>query len=169
MSNTINVANRRQAVLFHSELQGQISDGMWENTRPYGHYKCWCNAKAVVDPTNVGRDFYAEKDNYMLNGSELLDIVGERMMVAVRIEETYGQKGLKAFVGLFCSNGTFMGMPSYDGEYWAAKRVEITEMLAELHTTMEEISVVGQDTLVYNRKMLNADLRELRKIFKTQR
>lgn len=73
--------NEIQAKLWE-ELDGQISDGMWENTRPYNHWKPWCNAEVLVDPKNVGRNFYADKDNYDFNNSQLLSIVGDRMLAS---------------------------------------------------------------------------------------
>ncbi len=30
---------RTQAALYKAELQGQISDGMWENSIPHNHYR----------------------------------------------------------------------------------------------------------------------------------
>lgn len=80
---TLTVRNEAQRILFTEELAGQISDGMWENTRPNDHWEVWCRAEVVVGP-NVGRDFYARKDNYNLNSSALLDCVGDRMLESVQ-------------------------------------------------------------------------------------
>ena len=79
----LTVRNQAQKILFDEEMSGQISDGMWENTRPYDHWEPWCAAEVVVGE-NVGRNFYAKKDNYNLNNKELLDIVGDRMLEAVQ-------------------------------------------------------------------------------------
>jgi hypothetical protein len=81
---TLNVRNIAQKMLFDGELSGQISDGMWENSGPHGHWIPWCNAEIVVDPTNIGRDFYARKDNYNLNGKLLMEYVGDRMVEHVQ-------------------------------------------------------------------------------------
>lgn len=78
------VRNQAQKILFDEEMSGQISDGAWENTAPYDHWEVWCSAEVVVDPDNVGRNFYAKKDNYNLNRKDLLDIVGDRMLESVR-------------------------------------------------------------------------------------
>lgn len=79
----LNLANERQRIIFEFEMQGQISDGMWENTRPYDHYKPWSNCEVKVDPNNLGRNFYAPKDNYNFASSELLKAVGERIALKV--------------------------------------------------------------------------------------
>lgn len=63
MKNILNVRNIEQAAAF-LELDGQLSDGMWENTKPYDHWKPWCDAAVVIEPNNVGRNFFAPKDNY---------------------------------------------------------------------------------------------------------
>ena len=38
----------------------------------------------MVDPENVGRDFYALRDGYCFTEKVLLSIVGERMLESVR-------------------------------------------------------------------------------------
>src|SRR6266487_2282190 len=82
--NRLYVRTLAQKILWDEELAGQISDGMWENTKPHNHWEPWCDATAVVAPGNVGRTFYADKDNYQLNSKDLLSIVGDRMLGAVR-------------------------------------------------------------------------------------
>jgi len=84
--------NAVQVALF-TELDGQLSDGMWENTRPYDHYKPWCEAETTTtdqyalknDGSKVlGRNFWAPKDNYNFNSSFLLECVGDRMLKLCR-------------------------------------------------------------------------------------
>ena len=86
---TLAVRNIEQQALF-LELDGQLSDGFWENAKPYDHYKPWCEAKVVVDPTNVGRNFWAQKKNYNFSAKALLDVVGLRMLATVRIARAFG-------------------------------------------------------------------------------
>ena len=85
--NTINFRNNIQAALFNVELSGQISDGMWENTRPHRHFEPWCRAEVNVNPDNVGVNFYAPKNNYNFSSKELLSIVGDRMIWAANLAE----------------------------------------------------------------------------------
>lgn len=35
--------------LFDNEITGQLSDGAWENTVPYEHWRFWCNLKTEVN------------------------------------------------------------------------------------------------------------------------
>lgn len=82
----LRVRTQAQKWLLENELKGQISDGMWENASPNDHWKVWSQAKVVVDPKNVGRNFSARKDNYSLNSKSLLEVVGERMKDEVKKE-----------------------------------------------------------------------------------
>lgn len=84
----LNVRNRAQQVLFEKELKGQISDGMWENTRPDDHWQVWSGAtiRVAESAETLGRNFYAQKDNYNFTSRDLLDVVGDRMIEYVRTE-----------------------------------------------------------------------------------
>jgi hypothetical protein len=97
----LRVRNVRQKILFDEEISGQISDGMWENSRPFDHWKPWCDADVVVaEDGNVGRTFWASRDNYLITSKELLDIVGSRMVGYVRdasTRESVQTKGLPEF------------------------------------------------------------------------
>lgn len=74
---TIAFSTDIQAKIFEEEIKGQISDGLWENT--YGSdWQTWCRATPVVNPANVGRDFFARKDNFRLTA--LVPFIGERMV-----------------------------------------------------------------------------------------
>ena len=77
---TLYVSNEFQKTLFQDELCGQISDGAWENTKPYNHWIIWGQCEVIVRPEKVGRDFYAVKDNYNFNSAFLLECVGDRML-----------------------------------------------------------------------------------------
>lgn len=72
------VRNEAQKALFEQELSGQISDGAWENL-PGNHWEQWSGVTVEVGE-NVGRNFYATKDNYNFTRKDLLDIVGDRML-----------------------------------------------------------------------------------------
>lgn len=95
---TIRVANQAQKWLLKDELQGQISDGKWENSGPSDHWQDWSGARVVVDPKNLGRNFSPVKDNYQLNAKDLLDVVGDRMVenVSERTGEPYSAKQMNA-------------------------------------------------------------------------
>lgn len=86
---TIAFATAAQLLLWTSELRGQISDGHWENSRPHDHFRPWCDAKVIVDPQNLGRDFYAPKENYNFTSPDLLtnEVVEGRMRYRLALLE----------------------------------------------------------------------------------
>lgn len=99
MTGTLRVRNIAQKILFTQELSGQLSDGHWENSSPRDHWQPWCSAKVVVDPTHPGRDFYARRDTYDFAAKQLLDVVADRMIEAVRLatgDASYDLKALRA-------------------------------------------------------------------------
>ena len=82
--------------LWHGELQGQFSDGMWENAAPHDHWKFWCGLTAVVvngDPRVVTTHSYeCKKAGY--NIASLYPIVGERMLAYGRMGRAMELSGL---------------------------------------------------------------------------
>lgn len=94
MTNTLAVRNEAQRILFEEELKGQLSDGRWENSSPRDHWVPWCDATVVVDPENVGRDFWVQRDGYNFGEKALLEIIGDRMLgyvQAVQPDYTWNQ------------------------------------------------------------------------------
>lgn len=96
---TLRVRNLAQKILWDDELCGQISDGRWENSSPRDHWEPWGRCEVVIDPDNVGRDFYARRDGYCFTEKELLSIIGERMLESVREatgDASYSEKQMLA-------------------------------------------------------------------------
>lgn len=81
---TIAFRNNYQVALFEGELQGQITDGFWENSTPSQDIQYWATAIAIADPINLGRDFPLRKDGFAFTSAELQSYVGERMLADVR-------------------------------------------------------------------------------------
>ena len=79
--------------LWEYELKGQFSDGMWENSRPYEHWKFWCALDAVVGPvdkvTKYPYPWYCRKYSYGLNS--LLPIIGDRMLKIGQLASVGGE------------------------------------------------------------------------------
>ena len=50
MANILQFSNLRSALLYAFELEGQISDGKYENSRPYDHWRWVCDTKIQVVP-----------------------------------------------------------------------------------------------------------------------
>jgi hypothetical protein len=70
-----------QAALYNEELAGQVSDGMWENSRPYGHWRYMSSAEGVVMPGVAPGPFgFRPKRKYNFNHSLLVEVVGDRML-----------------------------------------------------------------------------------------
>lgn len=80
------VANEAQRVILVHEMMGQLSDGYWENTSPYKHWRVWVDAKVEVSRDGqVGRDQgWVRKDNYNFAAKELLEVVGDRIITKVK-------------------------------------------------------------------------------------
>ena len=65
-ANVIRVRIPAQKALVQEHILSQIREGSLSNARPGGHQKDWVDAKVIVDPTNVGRNFVPMKANYQL-------------------------------------------------------------------------------------------------------
>lgn len=88
---TITFTSPSAAAIFDEELTGQFSDGMWENSRPYDHWKFWCNLKVAVGTENkVTTDcaWKCGKKNY--NISSLFPIIGDRMLKIGKMAKACG-------------------------------------------------------------------------------
>jgi hypothetical protein len=83
---TITFPNSSCVALWKYELLGQMSDGMWENSRPCEHWKFWSDldvqigAECRVVCTN---SYACRKTAY--NFAALYNIVGERMLAIGRM------------------------------------------------------------------------------------
>ena len=45
---TIFLPSKTAVALWRGEISGQISDGMWENSRPFDHWRFWCCSITVL-------------------------------------------------------------------------------------------------------------------------
>lgn len=75
--------NLEQLTMWENEISGQLSDGHWENARPYDHWRSWHDCFWSIDPQNPGRDFYPIRERYNLKSADLLEVVGDRMRYAL--------------------------------------------------------------------------------------
>lgn len=58
MSNRLHFTTVAAALLYNWELSGQISDGKYENSRPYDHWKWITDCDVLIDPNGLN---YAER------------------------------------------------------------------------------------------------------------
>src|SRR5574343_1017916 len=103
--NTIKLATKDQVVLMVCELQGQISDGYWENARPHNHYKGVSGAKVEVANTidEVGLNFYPQR-KYNFAAPMLLECVGDRMLQYVKFARKYPTLSMKYMSYVDCGD-----------------------------------------------------------------
>jgi len=161
---TLTFRTVEQAALFQVELKGQLSDGHWENSRPWDHWRPWCDAQILVG-SPVGRNFGALKDNYDFTSKVLLDVVGNRMQSIVKLARKYGvddARFLEEFV--LDLEGDFRGVSDWmlkdakerpDGHYARGLRA-----LEEEFDLDEVRSIVEADT--YSMRELRQDLQEMK-------
>jgi len=161
---TLTVRNIEQAGAW-LELDGQISDGHWENARPGNHWTPWCSATVVVAKPGgaVGRDFYARRSTYNFTDKRLLDVVGLRMLGIVRIARSCGIDVAQALEhDVDCEDGRidWNGSEGYTGAYWDQKRVT---MAAMDHVAID----AALDDESYTMTDLRRDLKDLKEIIRS--
>lgn len=172
-SGTLAVRNAAQRALFEHELKGQLSDGNWENAKPYDHWEPWCAADVVVDPDNLGRDFYAQRSSYDFGGKRLLSVVGDRMLRYARFALAYGDLSYEENDALdFISTLDLNAGPRGWGE-WKTSRVRealpIAERVRARAGTDRRVREVAADAGLYDEKRMRKDLRDLQRIIKMWR
>lgn len=84
---TMGLSSITAVALWECEIQGQLSDGMWENTRPFDHWKFWCHTDAVLAFADrmilMPEGVHCMKNSYNLNG--LREYVEPRMLAIGRM------------------------------------------------------------------------------------
>ena len=176
---TLAFRTKSQVILWKHEILGQLSDGHWENfrVRRYGrqHWQFWTDedVQTIERPEGpVGRDFHADYDGYNLTSKDLLEAVGKRMVVLVRLGLTFGEENARLLEHLCDLDGGWAGMPTYEGQYWDDLRAQIGKWMANNKQSLEAVErAVRFDAYAakpYDRKALLADLREMKKTIKTR-
>lgn len=175
--NTIRVENFEQKALLDLELTGQISDGHWENAKPFDHWMPWCHLDTIVDPSNTGIDFWPKR-SYDFAAYDLLKVVRTRMILYVRLARHFGIELAKDLEKCFETiDENCNAMPSIEllkecPDY----AEEITKQIFETRRKeLEDIaafpiksSSTAPFSYVYTLKMLNKDLAALSRIAKTR-
>lgn len=160
---TITFRNDAQAVLWEHEITGQLSDGHWENSRPHDHWMCWCDAEVKVssESTQLGRDFTARREKYNLASSELLEIVGKRMINYVRLSKHFGPTNVSLLTSTLDIDGNFRGAPTYKGEHYDKIREELKSF------DLEEVRRVIEDESLFSWIDLIRELNDMKRIMRT--
>ena len=172
--NTLTVSNMAQKVIFSCEMQGQISDGMWENASPDGHWIKWTELDpqdVLIDHNNIGRNFYAVKDNYNFANKELLDIVADRIILKINLLEVLGEPMRDIL------ENNHWAIPDNESDYArvlfnAAAGDEYYEQKKEALDAIGLTPKIFADAVrngTYTRRDLNRDCRALRVAVRTYR
>lgn len=80
----IQVSNKPQQWLWECELTGQMSDGMWENSSPFDHYKAM-SVPAVIGEPGLVNVYPRRTYGYR----KLVSVVGERMINLGKLAKAY--------------------------------------------------------------------------------
>jgi hypothetical protein len=88
MDDTIYFSTASAAALWIWEITGQLSDGMWENTMPYDHWRPWCALKVRLGNSRYKTNWHIAKDGYALGS--LKRYVGDRMRAYGRFGKAVG-------------------------------------------------------------------------------
>lgn len=166
------VRNLEQAAAM-MELDGQISDGMWENARPLEHWHPWCDATVVVaeGDQKLGRTFNARKDNYNLTSPELMKYVGLRMLGTIRIARRFGLAVAQKLEFLTDTDGKVGVFETWNEQNLIAALAIFNaenEVLVTDLETFKSFLLTATTNQSYTMKMMLADLRDLKAIFRTR-
>jgi hypothetical protein len=152
----LNVENMEQKIIFCSEMDGQISDGMWENSRPWEHYKAFGIPKdnVKIDPSNLGLTATNAQRKYNFGSPTLLNIVGDRILLKVNLWKMFNKQVLD--VNFPDDLQQFdRELKRTDDEYYKNKHAKIAQ--AGITRDMVEKAVHGP----YQMKDLKKDCRRL--------
>ena len=164
------VGNMAQKILFLTEMQGQISDGQWENISG-NHWQEWSNLDwdSIGIGDNIGRKFHTVRDGYNFTNRELIDIVGDRMLQRVNLYKKYPD-----IVGPILEKDHWLIPDSYEeakslltqkqtDDFWKKKK----QKLIYAGLTLDKFKE-AKDNPVYTRADMMRDLRGLKKSIKPE-
>ena len=165
---TCYVRNNAQKVLLEHEMLGQMSDGMWENSRQ--DYKLWHDTKFVVSTDGklgtVGIPQYKkDRSRYNLNNRELLEIVGDRMIASARVCIAFPELVASEEDGAIqhcaeeaMNTGKISPRADYERDY--LRKVESLIGKENIETFIK----AAQSESLYDMKKMRKDLADLKKI-----
>lgn len=162
--------NRPQVILYECELKGQLSDGYWENSRPNDHWEYMSDATAIIDPSNLGPNFYPKR-KYNFAAKDLVEVVGQRMIWWVKFYTFLPNLPLDEHWAYDLSDGLndIKSMLRYasEGEKYYREKIQKIQ-LATHNTNLYEVyeDVISQ--VKYTEKDLKRDLKQMSQIVNTQ-
>ena len=161
---TLAFRNPVQLAVWKHELTGQLSDGRWENTRPANHWHPWCFATAVVDPENLGRDFWAPRESYGFTSTDLLEIIGERMIMYAKLARCFPDH-VEVLQKCIDINGA-LHIPLYEDHGKSTYWTDIRKSLEAFDMVQVQAKVEADP---FSLKDLKQELRDMQRIIKMRR
>lgn len=160
--NIIHFGTKEAAALFEHEIMGQLSDGMWENTRPLDHWRFWHDSEIIVDG-KVGYErlsykYVIIKNNY--NISALKQYVGDRMQAIVTAAKMNKNPELAEYIINERLRNALKKDPS---DYWHKKAIEVKDEFGEDFDKAAEELKANID-----HKDLDKAIKEIKLMFKTR-
>lgn len=168
-ADTLFVENRAQAAIYEFEMKGQMSDGRWENSRPMGHWRTPNEARVVVRPALIGRDFYVDR-GYNFGEKELFEAVGERMTRYAKVALAFPAISIEALEAYRWDFDTNLCEQRgvYSADYQKRKDAQIVELLALVGVRSAEEFESAVAAVAYTEKNCRRDASRLTKCFRTQ-
>lgn len=165
MTQKLYVKSEIEKILFFNEIRGQISDGLWENSRPSDHYRFWCDFTPddviVTNDNNTGiktdERWKIRKNNYNFTNSKLLKYVGDRMLNIVKTYLLYKDSDIDIdFYNMFTfDNDMAMTIDKYFNED-GTKKFNFTK-----NFTPEMVKKINVSN-IYTMKELKKELEQLK-------
>jgi adenosine deaminase len=100
MKYELHLKNDIQKALYERELEGQFSDGLWENSRTQD-WKTWTSVDVIVDG-ELYTTVPEYKKHYNCANKELVDYVGGRMVSIARWAKHFGEEGIRFSEYFYC-------------------------------------------------------------------
>ncbi len=162
---TIAFKSHVQEMLWRCEITGQLSDGAWENTKPFDHWKFWNRLEPVTcgpgQPAVVtGGGFRTKRSLYNLG--TLIQYIGDRMVKIGRMATGGGDENACDAAGY---------MPDTLAE-WKLRKALDEWQYSFIKKNMEFVNQVTASAYyrtIYTEKDLRKDLREIKTVMKTAR
>jgi hypothetical protein len=159
-----------QKIIFMCEMQGQLSDGYWENTHPLDHWKIWRDLK--WNDIKIGEQIGAKdispwaKRNYNFSARQLLEVVGNRLRFKIVLFKLFPNVvGPLLELNHHLIPDTLEDFQQWpkEKEYWGCKR----DTLIAAGLTVEKMQLVTDkmDEL-YSNTDLRRDCKGLKQAFK---
>lgn len=150
--------NMSQLFLYEYQLTGQISDGLWENSKPREHWRFWANVEVKIGNQ---LELISPKENWNLplknnyNFKSLIKYVGDELIATGKIGKSkYAEKILASKIDKFSLVNIIM-----DGSY-NYKKID-SEGVKNVLSVLSETEIDEIQNIKYTKSELNKDLEDI--------